>query len=112
MKASDSKTRQTHEGGQTPEVRDVLSAADDPRWAKVLTRDPAADDEFVYAVKTTGVYLRPSSPSRHPRPENVEFFDTSEAAEAAGYRASKRSASDQSSIARQRAALVEAACRT
>src|ERR1700754_508004 len=112
MKVSDSKTRQTHGGGQTHTTRGVLSAADDPRWAKVLARDLAADGEFVYAVRTTGVYQRPSSPSRHPHPENVEFFDTSEAAEAAGYRASKRSASDQSSIARQRAALVEAACRT
>ncbi|MGD7514002.1 Ada metal-binding domain-containing protein, partial [Ralstonia pseudosolanacearum] len=48
----------------------------DPRWARVLARDASADGQFVYAVKTTGVYCQPSSPSRLPRPENVEFFDT------------------------------------
>ena len=86
-------------------------ASDDPRWAKVVARDPSADGQFVYAVKTTGVYLRPSSPSRHPKPENVEFFDTPQAAEAAGYRASKRSSQDQTVLAAQHAALVGAACR-
>lgn len=84
---------------------------DDPRWARVLARDPLADGQFVYAVRTTGVYLRPSSPSRHPRPENVIFFETPRAAEAAGYRPSKRAAQDQTSVAAQHAALVEAACR-
>ncbi|WP_454732694.1 MULTISPECIES: bifunctional DNA-binding transcriptional regulator/O6-methylguanine-DNA methyltransferase Ada [Cupriavidus] len=83
----------------------------DPRWARVLARDPAADGDFVYAVKTTGVYCRPSSPSRLPRPENVEFFDTPQAAEAAGYRPSKRAAADQSATAAQHAALVAEACR-
>jgi AraC family transcriptional regulator of adaptative response/methylated-DNA-[protein]-cysteine methyltransferase len=85
--------------------------ADDPRWAAVLARDPAADDQFVYAVKTTGVYCRPSSPTRLPRRENVEFFATPAAAEAAGYRPSKRAAADQSSVAAQHAALVANACR-
>lgn len=82
----------------------------DPRWIAVLARDRAADKLFVYAVKTTGVYCRPSSPTRLPRPENVEFFDTPEAAEAAGYRPSKR-ASDQTTVAAQHAELVAAACR-
>ncbi|MGO4330245.1 bifunctional DNA-binding transcriptional regulator/O6-methylguanine-DNA methyltransferase Ada [Cupriavidus sp. 2TAF22] len=83
----------------------------DPRWARVLARDPAADADFVYAVKTTGIYCRPSSPSRLPRPENVEFFDTPAAAEAAGYRPSKRAAADQSAMAAQHAALIAEACR-
>ncbi|AYC31546.1 bifunctional DNA-binding transcriptional regulator/O6-methylguanine-DNA methyltransferase Ada [Pseudomonas cavernae] len=83
----------------------------DPRWAAVLARDPAADGQFVYAVKTTGVYCRPSSPSRRPRPENVEFFASAAQAEAAGYRPSKRAAADQVSVAAQHAALVAAACR-
>lgn len=82
----------------------------DPRWLAVLARDPAADKQFVYAVKTTGVYCRPSSPSRLPRLENVEFFDTAEQAEAAGYRASKRAAADQTLVAEQHAALVTRAC--
>lgn len=83
----------------------------DPRWAALLARDPAADEQFVYAVKTTGVYCRPSSPSRLPRPENVEFFDTREAAEAAGYRRSKRAPADRSAIAARHAAIVARACR-
>jgi AraC family transcriptional regulator, regulatory protein of adaptative response / methylated-DNA-[protein]-cysteine methyltransferase len=92
-------------------VDDSPRVTEDPRWARVLARDPSADGQFVFAVKTTGVYLRPSSPSRHPRPENVVFFDTPQAAEAAGYRPSKRSAQDQTSVAAQHTALVEAACR-
>ncbi|OVZ59718.1 bifunctional transcriptional regulator/O6-methylguanine-DNA methyltransferase [Pigmentiphaga sp. NML080357] len=83
----------------------------DPRWAAVLARDPTADDQFVYAVKTTGIYCRPSSPTRLPRPENVEFFDTPEAAEAAGYRPSRRAAADRTTIAAQHAALVAESCR-
>ncbi|WP_279634557.1 Ada metal-binding domain-containing protein, partial [Pseudomonas aeruginosa] len=54
---------------------------DEQRWAAVLARDAAADEAFVYAVKTTGVYCRPSSSARRPRRENVEFFATAEAAE-------------------------------
>jgi len=83
----------------------------DPRWALVQARDAAADKLFVYAVRTTGVYCRPSSASRLPRPENVEFFDTPAAAEAAGYRPSRRSAADQTSVGVQHAAMVARACR-
>jgi AraC family transcriptional regulator of adaptative response/methylated-DNA-[protein]-cysteine methyltransferase len=83
----------------------------DPRWAAVLARDPAADSQFVYAVKTTGVYCRASSPSRLPRPENVEFFSGAAEAVAAGYRPSRRAASDQTSVAAKHAALVANSCR-
>lgn len=83
----------------------------DPRWSAILGRDPAADRQFVYAVKTTGVYCRPSSASRLPRPENVEFFDTAEQAEAAGYRPSRRHAPDRSAAAARHAGLVADACR-
>lgn len=83
----------------------------DPRWAALLARDPAPRTPFVYAVKTTGVYAQPGSSARLPRPENVEFFDTAEAAEAAGYRPSRRHADDQAALARQHAALVADACR-
>jgi AraC family transcriptional regulator of adaptative response/methylated-DNA-[protein]-cysteine methyltransferase len=84
---------------------------DDRRWAAVLARDPSADDKFVYAVKTTGVYCRPSSPSRLPRRENVAFFDTAEQAEAAGYRPSRRAAADRSRMAALHADIASAACR-
>lgn len=83
----------------------------DPRWADVLARNPAADQRFVYAVRTTGVYCRPSSPSRLPRPENVEFFATAAQAEAAGYRPSRRQAADRSSVVQKHAELVAEACR-
>ena len=83
----------------------------DPRWSAVLARDPRADGQFVYAVKTTGIYCRPSSLARLPKPENVEFFDTAEQAQAAGYRPSKRAAADQTYVAAQHSALVATACR-
>jgi AraC family transcriptional regulator of adaptative response/methylated-DNA-[protein]-cysteine methyltransferase len=88
-----------------------ITIENDPRWAAVVARDPRADGKFVYAVKTTGVYCRPSSLARLPNPQNVEFFDTAELAQAAGYRPSKRAAKDQSEIAAQHAATVAAACR-
>lgn len=58
----------------------------DPRYQKVRSRDAAADGTFVYAVATTGVFCRPSCASRPARPENIAFFDTPEAAVAAGFR--------------------------
>ncbi|MFJ7109724.1 bifunctional DNA-binding transcriptional regulator/O6-methylguanine-DNA methyltransferase Ada [Pseudomonas sp. NPDC098740] len=88
-----------------------IATENDPRWAAVVARDPRADGQFVYAVKTTGIYCRPSSLARLPKPQNVEFFDTAEQAQAAGYRPSKRAAKDQSDIAAQHAATVAAACR-
>ncbi|NLD69068.1 MAG: bifunctional DNA-binding transcriptional regulator/O6-methylguanine-DNA methyltransferase Ada [Limnobacter sp.] len=81
------------------------------RWAAVRARDPAADESFVYAVRTTGIYCRPSSSARLPRRDNVEFFDTAQQAEAAGYRASRRAAADRSAAAARRAALVVEVCR-
>jgi AraC family transcriptional regulator of adaptative response/methylated-DNA-[protein]-cysteine methyltransferase len=58
--------------------------------AAIAARDPAFDGRFVYAVVTTGVDCRPSCAARPARPENLRFFDTPAAAEAAGYRACKR----------------------
>jgi AraC family transcriptional regulator of adaptative response/methylated-DNA-[protein]-cysteine methyltransferase len=59
---------------------------DERRWAQVTTRDKAADGSFFYAVKTTGVFCRPSCPTRMAKRENVVFFDTAPEAEAAGFR--------------------------
>ena len=86
-------------------------ATDDARWAAVQARDHRADAHFVYAVRSTGVYARPSSSARLPRRENVEFFDSPRAAEAAGYRASRRAAGDRTDAAQRQAALVARACR-
>lgn len=82
----------------------------DPRWQAILARDAAADQTFVYGVRTTGVYCRPSSSARRPRIENVEFFDTPAQAEAAGYRPNKRHAADQTLMAEQHRAQVTRAC--
>ncbi len=59
-------------------------------WQQVLARDAAADGQFVYAVRSTHIFCRPSCPSRRPTRKNVTFFPTPESAEAAGYRACKR----------------------
>ncbi|PYY66979.1 bifunctional DNA-binding transcriptional regulator/O6-methylguanine-DNA methyltransferase Ada [Pseudomonas jessenii] len=88
-----------------------ITTENDPRWAAVVARDPKADGQFVYAVKTTGIYCNPSSLARLPKPQNVEFFDSAEQARAAGYRPSKRAAKDQSELAAQHAATVATACR-
>ncbi|MGY2373039.1 bifunctional DNA-binding transcriptional regulator/O6-methylguanine-DNA methyltransferase Ada [Pseudomonas sp. SDO524_S393] len=88
-----------------------MNTEQDPRWAAILARDPNADTLFVYGVKTTGVYCHASSSARRPRPENVEFFDTPEQAEAAGYRPNKRASGNRSQLAAHHAQLVASACR-
>jgi AraC family transcriptional regulator of adaptative response/methylated-DNA-[protein]-cysteine methyltransferase len=55
-------------------------------WQAVLLRDRSFDADFVYAVKSTGIYCRPSCPSRRPKREHVEFFRVAQAAEQAGFR--------------------------
>ncbi|HYP13386.1 MAG TPA: methylated-DNA--[protein]-cysteine S-methyltransferase [Bryobacteraceae bacterium] len=60
------------------------------KWQAVLKREPS--HSFFYAVKTTGVFCRPSCPSRRPRPENVLFFDSPDEAVQAGFRACARCA--------------------
>ena len=59
-------------------------------WAAVLARDAAADGELVYAVTTTGVFCRPTCPSRRPARRNVVFFADAPTAQAAGYRPCRR----------------------
>lgn len=60
------------------------------RYAAIQARDARFDGQFFTAVRTTGIYCRPSCPARTPKPGNVEFFPTAAAAHAAGYRACKR----------------------
>ena len=59
-------------------------------WQQVMARDARQDGRFVFAVRTTGVYCRPSCPSRRPRRDSVEFFLDPREAERAGYRACLR----------------------
>ncbi len=61
-------------------------ATDEARWRAVLERDRNADGAFVYAVRSTGVYCRPSCGARRALRKNVSFHATPEAAERAGYR--------------------------
>jgi len=84
---------------------------DDARWQAVQTRDRRADGYFVYAVRTTGVYCCPSASARLPKRENVEFFASAAAAQAAGYRCSRRAGSDRTTVAVAHAALCQQACR-
>ncbi len=72
-----------------PAIDDVTEK-DAERWRVVEGRSTLADGRFFYGVRTTGVFCRPSCASRLPRRENVEFFETTEAARTAGYRACKR----------------------
>ena len=65
---------------------------DESRWTAVLGRDAAADGRFVYAVASTGIYCRPSCPSRRPRRGQVSFYAGPSEAEAAGFRACRRCA--------------------
>lgn len=66
------------------------SPSADDRWQAVLDRNHLADGAFVYAVRSTGIYCRPSCPSRHPRRAIVAFYATPAAAEGAGFRACRR----------------------
>lgn len=65
-------------------------STDAERWTAVTERDAHADGTFFFAVRTTGVFCRPSCASRAPRRENVEFFASADEARAAGYRDCKR----------------------
>jgi len=69
----------------------MASALDnETRWQATEQRNTRFDGLFVYAVRSTGIYCRPTCPSRRPRREQVEFFDACDAAEAAGFRPCRR----------------------
>jgi AraC family transcriptional regulator, regulatory protein of adaptative response / methylated-DNA-[protein]-cysteine methyltransferase len=89
----------------------AVSVADDPRWARIVSRDKAADGHLWYSVSTTGVYCRPSCPSRTANPKNVQLHDTLESARATGFRPCKRCNPDGASIEQENAVLVAKACR-
>src|SRR3984885_7238235 len=80
-------------------------------WDAVNARDRAMDGVFFYAVMSTGIYCRPSCPSKRPRRENVVFFRAREAAEHAGFRPCKRCKPDAISQCDPNAQIVEKVCR-
>ncbi|AVD90832.1 bifunctional DNA-binding transcriptional regulator/O6-methylguanine-DNA methyltransferase Ada [Pseudomonas sp. SWI44] len=88
-----------------------LYITDAQRWQAVQSRDSAAADDFVYAVRTTQVYCRPGCKSRMAKRENVVFFDDAAAAQAAGYRPCRRCGVDHDAAAARRTQLIARACR-
>jgi AraC family transcriptional regulator of adaptative response/methylated-DNA-[protein]-cysteine methyltransferase len=81
------------------------------RWEAVINSEKHADDAFVYSVKTTGVYCRPSCPARLALRENIAFHLTPKDAEQAGFRPCKRCKPNAPPAHAQRAAIVAKACR-
>ncbi|MCB1811411.1 MAG: bifunctional DNA-binding transcriptional regulator/O6-methylguanine-DNA methyltransferase Ada [Candidatus Competibacteraceae bacterium] len=96
---------------QVSKTQRASATLNDPRWAAVQARDPAADGRFYYSVRTTGVYCRPSCAARLARPENVQFHASCAEAEQAGFRPCKRCQPDQPDRSTRYAAKVTAACR-
>jgi AraC family transcriptional regulator, regulatory protein of adaptative response / methylated-DNA-[protein]-cysteine methyltransferase len=85
-------------------------ARDEERWRAVKRRDPAFDGTFFFAVRTTGVFCRPSCASRPAKRENVSFFATVAEAQMAGYRACKRCRPDQFGAPDPQIEAVKRAC--
>jgi AraC family transcriptional regulator of adaptative response/methylated-DNA-[protein]-cysteine methyltransferase len=83
---------------------------DKQRWHAVQQNNAAADGQFYYAVRSTGIYCRPSCPSRLPQRENVRFFHTPEAAEAAGFRPCKRCSPNGEELLALHRRKITAAC--
>lgn len=88
-----------------------LPTAEDPRWARIVARDRSADGLFWFSVKTTGVYCRPSCPSRAANPKNVRIHAALAEAKATGCRPCKRCNPDGLSVEAENAVLIAKACR-
>lgn len=85
-----------------------MGLSDEALWEAVSENDVSLDGVFVYAVVTTGIYCRPSCYARLPKRENIRFFPTSSAAEAAGFRPCQRCQPDQA--VNPKTTLVHAIC--
>lgn len=70
-------------------VKAPYSTAEE-RWQAVLDHDRAANGHFVYCVRSTGIFCRPTCPSRRPLLTNVSFYSNNEEAEIAGFRPCRR----------------------
>jgi len=80
-------------------------------WQAVIAKDARFDGQFVFAVSSTGIYCRPSCPSRRAHRERVKFFDLPEAAEQAGFRACLRCQPQRARILDPQIELVQRVCR-
>jgi len=83
----------------------------DSRWQAIVNRNKQFDGQFFYSVKTTGVYCRPSCAARLANYENVQFHQTCEEAELAGFRACKRCKPKQNSLLEHHSIMVSKICR-
>ena len=95
----------------THSVQTNTITQEDPRWKAFVHRDPAAVGQFFTAVRTTGIYCLPTCSARLPKPENVRFFETKQAAEQAGYRPCKRCKPDQMDQENKNIAMITKICR-
>jgi AraC family transcriptional regulator of adaptative response/methylated-DNA-[protein]-cysteine methyltransferase len=101
------------EVGYTNEETSVTTLADDDsHWQAVTERDTTADGAFVYAVRTTGIFCRPSCGARKPLRKNVSFYAESSKARLAGFRACKRCDPESAAPPRRQKKLVVEACRS
>ncbi|HJU94235.1 MAG TPA: bifunctional DNA-binding transcriptional regulator/O6-methylguanine-DNA methyltransferase Ada [Pyrinomonadaceae bacterium] len=89
----------------------TLTRNDEQLWQAVVAKDPRFDGQFVFAVSSTGVYCRPSCPSRRAHRERVSFFDLPEAAEQAGFRACLRCRPQRARVLDPQTELVQRVCR-
>ena len=87
------------------------SMNNDQLWQAVVAKDASFDGQFVFAVSSTGVYCRPSCPSRRAHRERVQFFDLPEAAEQAGFRACLRCQPRRARVLDPQIELVQRVCR-
>ncbi|HHU7901799.1 TPA: Ada metal-binding domain-containing protein, partial [Escherichia coli] len=92
-------------------MKNATCLTDDQRWQSVLARDPNADGEFVFAVRTTGIFCRPSCRARHALRENVSFYANASEALTAGFRPCKRCQPDKANAQQHRLDKITHACR-
>src|SRR5215212_10527782 len=81
------------------------------QWQAVVSKDARYDGQFVFAVSSTGIYCRPSCPSRRAHRERVKFFDLPETAEQAGFRACLRCQPQRARVLDPQIELVQRVCR-
>ncbi|MBC7883703.1 MAG: bifunctional DNA-binding transcriptional regulator/O6-methylguanine-DNA methyltransferase Ada [Anaerolineae bacterium] len=81
------------------------------RWNALAQRDPRSEEAFLYGVKTTGIYCRPTCASRLPKPDNVRFFQSTAEAQEAGFRPCKRCQPNATAPQAERVELVTRICK-
>jgi AraC family transcriptional regulator of adaptative response/methylated-DNA-[protein]-cysteine methyltransferase len=95
---------------EQPRRLDMKDLIEDSRWQAVLARDGECDGKFVFAVSSTGVYCRPSCPSKRPKRTNVKFFRQPQEAENAGFRECLR-CRPKASAGNPQQQLIKSVCR-